>query len=120
VEYGERFKLRDVIGCWIDMDEMKLGYCLNGQNLGEAFSFELKHAPQQDPKIPLFPLFPSFSISHFHVPTTVLCSKDMKFPPPFGYLPLGDHCDPQLICMKVVKRTKPGVPHPLPTPTSTF
>lgn len=45
-DYGEPFGLHDVIGCYLDLDNMSMSYTKNGIDLGKAFSIrnDLKNA----------------------------------------------------------------------------
>ena len=48
--YGEKFGVNDVIGCWIDLDAKCLGFTRNGIDLGKAFDI-----PKALWEVPLFP-----------------------------------------------------------------
>ena len=37
-DYGEAFGKKDVIGCYLDLENMEISYTKNGQDLGLAFS----------------------------------------------------------------------------------
>ena len=37
-DYGEAYGKNDVIGCYLDLDNMEISYTKNGQDLGLAFS----------------------------------------------------------------------------------
>ncbi|KAK3861170.1 hypothetical protein Pcinc_032827 [Petrolisthes cinctipes] len=45
-EFGEAFGLHDVMGCYLDLDNMEIGYSKNGTDLGKAFTLknEFKNA----------------------------------------------------------------------------
>lgn len=45
-DFGEPFGLKDVIGCYLDLDAMEIRYSKNGTDLGKAFTLrsEFKNA----------------------------------------------------------------------------
>lgn len=82
-DYGERFGIHDVIGCWIDLDSKQLGFTKNGIDLGKAFDIpkSLWHVP----------LFPAVSLKNAQIQFNFETSK---FPKGFksGFSPLANVC----------------------------
>ncbi|KAG7172439.1 ATP-dependent RNA helicase Ddx1-like [Homarus americanus] len=78
-EYGESFGLKDVIGCYLNLDNMEIHFSKNGVDLGKAFTLRSE-----------------FKNSVFH-PSLVLKNAEMSFnfgatsfkhPPKAGYIAL--------------------------------
>nr|XP_045611031.1 ATP-dependent RNA helicase Ddx1-like isoform X2 [Procambarus clarkii] len=76
-DYGESFGLRDVIGCYLNLDAMEMHYSKNGTDLGKAFTLRSE-----------------FKNAVFH-PAVVLKNAEMSFnfgatefkhPPKAGYV----------------------------------
>ncbi|XP_069172141.1 ATP-dependent RNA helicase Ddx1-like isoform X3 [Procambarus clarkii] len=76
-DYGESFGLRDVIGCYLNLDAMEMHYSKNGTDLGKAFALRSE-----------------FKNAVFH-PAVVLKNAEMSFnfgatefkhPPKAGYV----------------------------------
>ena len=44
--YGESFGLHDVMGCYLDLDDMFIKYTKNGVDLGKAFSLRSEFKKQ--------------------------------------------------------------------------
>lgn len=82
-DYGEKFGVNDVIGCWIDLDAKCLGFTKNGIDLGKAFDI---------PKALWdVPLFPAVSLKNAQIQFNF---EESRFPKGFqeGFSPLANVC----------------------------
>lgn len=75
-DYGESFGLHDVIGCYLDLDNMTISYSKGGKELGLAFSLrsEFKNVA----------LFPSVVLKNAEMVFN-LGQTSFKFPPKDGF-----------------------------------
>lgn len=76
-DYGETFGLKDVIGCYLNLDTMEIHYSKNGNDLGKAFTLrsEFKNAVFH-PAVVLKNAEMSFNFG----------ATEFKFPPKSGYI----------------------------------
>ncbi len=83
-DYGERFGMNDVIGCWIDLESKCLGFTKNGIDLGKAY--DIPKALWQ------VPLFPSVSLKNAQIQFRF---EESTFPKGFkeGFSPLARVCE---------------------------
>lgn len=79
VQYGERYKSMDVIGCMLDTVDWKMSFSKNGVDLGEAFKI--------DTKIRSRPFYPAVGLKNAEL-TINFGAKKFKFVPPPGYVGL--------------------------------
>lgn len=74
--YGDRWKIDDVIGCLLDLDQGKMHFYRNGVDLGCAYS-DIK----VDPLRPLSAFVPAISLERSEIITVNLGNRPFVYPP---------------------------------------
>ena len=107
-DYGEPFGLHDVIGCWLDCDQSRLGFCKNGKDLGTAFEIP--------PALRGQPLFPSLCLKNAEVSVN-FGGSPLAQPPPDGFIALArahpDRCLTWSLAQAAASSAAGAVRHPL-------
>lgn len=80
-DYGKSFTTNDVLGCFLDLDNLKMWWSKNGEQFPTGYTIDRKFKSQNTCLFPAVLLQNSALAVNFG-------SKPFKFPPPAGIIPI--------------------------------